>query len=108
MKKRLRKKLHKGEFQELGFSVTFNIRQSNVEEGMDFFDDFMAAVENMKMYVGGIYNGEEAKASLFVVSMERRSVTPEERMNVVKWLEDDSRFENVTAGELVDAWYGWE
>lgn len=108
MKKRLRKKLHKGEFQELGFSVSFNIRQDSVEEGMDIFDSFINAVEDMNMYVGGLYDSEKAKASMFVVSKQCRSVTEDERCKVVEWLESDSRFENVNAGRLVDAWYGWE
>ncbi len=108
MKKRLRKKLHKGEFQELGFSVSFNIKHDTVEEGMDTFDDFINAVEDMNMYVGGLYDTDKAKASMFVVSKECRSVTDEERLKVIEWLKADSRFEDVNAGELVDAWYGWD
>lgn len=108
MKKRLRKKLHKGEFQELGFSVCFNIKHDTVEEGMDTFDDFINAVEDMNMYVGGLYDTDKAKALMFVVSKECRSVTDEERLKVIEWLKADSRFEDVNAGELVDAWYGWD
>ena len=98
MKKRLRKKLHKGEFQELGFSVSFNIKHDTVEEGMDTFDDFINAVEDMNMYVGGLYDTDKAKASMFVVSKECRSVTDEERLKVIEWLKADSRFEREYGG----------
>ena len=55
MKKRLRKKLHKGEFQELGFNLTFDYAKADNEELFDkFFDSFIAeAIEGNGLECGG-------------------------------------------------------
>lgn len=107
MKKRLRKKLHKGEFKELGFNVDFHYKVSGEDEVDRLIDEFLAVAEGNRCCVGGWYAQEGNKASFFVVSLERRSVLPEERQAIVKWLEDNPEIDNITAGELRDAWYGW-
>lgn len=107
MKKRLRKKLHKGEFKELGFNVEFHYNVADEQEAYELIDDFLAFTEENNLCIGGWYGREEGEASFFVVSFSRRSVTPEERVHVIEWLEKNPKIENVRAGELRDAWYGW-
>ena len=44
MKKRLRKKLHKGEFKEIGFPINCAFKEGLDEADFDkFIDDFIAA-----------------------------------------------------------------
>lgn len=107
MKKRLRKKLHKGEFQELGFNVDFHYNAADENEACELIDEFLAETEKICLCVGGWYGHDGNEASFFVVSYENRSVTPAERENLVKWLENNPKISNVVAGELRDAWYGW-
>lgn len=107
MKKRLRKKLHKGEFKELGFNVDFNYDAADEDAACVLMDEFLAETERNFLCVGGWYGQDGNKASFFVVSYENRSVTPEERERLKSWLENNPKINNVVVGELRDAWYGW-
>ena len=54
MKKRLRKKLHKGEFQEFGFNLEFDLKETNDEDFDKFLDDFIRdAIEGNGLECGG-------------------------------------------------------
>lgn len=101
MKKRLRKKLHKGEFQELGFDVSFDYVGPDDEESRSrFWDDFIGMIEALVLEVGG---GGDRHLSFFVVRY-RGSVTPEQRHAVIDWLEKYENIANPNAGPLKDAW----
>lgn len=107
MKKRLRKKLHKGEFKELGFSVDFHYNVEKEDEAFDLLDEFLNMTEDANLCAGGLFGSEGDNASFFIVSYECRSVTQEERQKVIDWLASNAKVSDVKAGELRDAWYGW-
>lgn len=108
MKKRLRKKLYKGEFQELGFSVSFTYDTASTEDGYTLLDAFIAYALSLGMCVGGYFGEEGCKASLFIVSSKRGSVTEEQRKAISDWLAGNSSVSDLNVGELRDAWYGWD
>lgn len=103
--KRLRKKLHVGEFQEFGFSVSFNLSENLDREALNSFtDQFLAqAIENNGLlFGGGIGNG-------FVTALNRQgkgsSASEEHRILVRNWLAAHPLVTEVQIGELLDAWW---
>ncbi|MCL1936955.1 MAG: YggL family protein [Candidatus Azobacteroides sp.] len=106
MKKRLRKKLHKAEFQELGFNLEFDLSEADNEGFYEkFLDSFITeAIEGNDLECGG---GGRERQEFFVVQY-RGSVSEEQRNAVKEWLEKQSHVSNIVLGELRDAWYGWE
>ena len=106
MKKRIRKKLHLKEFQELGFNLEFDyVEVENEELFVAFLDSFLKeAIEGNGLECGG---GGHLHHDYFVVKY-RGSVSEEQRDAVKKWLEEHSAVKNIVLGELRDAWYGWE
>ena len=105
MKKRLRKKLHKGEFKELGFNLEFYYTgdyKANEEFFFQFFDRYDKFLSNLNIEcIGGIGD----YFSGFVTYIGRGTVTPEQRQNVIDWLEKQPEVTNITAGPLRDVWY---
>ncbi len=54
LKRRLRKKYHLGEFQELGFELFTALKPDLSEEDFDkFLDDFIEEIERNKLTFGG-------------------------------------------------------
>jgi len=110
MRKRLRKKLRLGEFSELGFELRLRLREGLTEADAETaIDDFIReAIESRDLAVGGGY-GEVW--NFFVTRVLPGSVNEDERSAVLAWLHADSRFTNVQASPLLDAWYqtwDWE
>lgn len=105
MKKRLRKKLHKGEFQELGFELHFTITPELGEAEQDeVLDAFLSeAVEAHGLtFGGGGYNGRWRG---FVALAERGSASEADQEAVEHWLKARPEVEAYEIGRLVDAWY---
>lgn len=99
--RRLRKKLHLGEFRELGFEVAFELRRplgaTQVEQ---FWDAFIAeAIERHGLAFGGGGN------TGFVTVVGRGSATETHRALVRAWLVARSEVAAVSVGPLVDAWH---
>ena len=105
MKKRLRKKLRKGEFQEFGFEVRFRFRAGLSEQEQDaFIDEFLEeAVEAQSLGFGG---GGREEWSGYVAKMGRGTATEENRVEMKRWLSGRSEIVEHGVGELTDAWYG--
>jgi len=106
MRKRLRKKKHVGEFQELGFELSFDIPGDlSGDDRNALLDDFITdAIEANDLQFGG--GGSGATWSGFaVLDRQRGSTTEDQRQAVLKWLEDHPNVSNIMVGELVDAWY---
>lgn len=103
MKKRLRKKLRKGEFKEFGFSIKFEINPKLSIEKIDeiTWDFIIDAIEaNDLMFGGGgsyLYKGFCTKA--------KGSATEEDIKNVEKWINEQKEILGYEIGALVDAWY---
>ncbi len=105
MKRRLRKKKRLGEFQELGFEVTFQpLRTLPESEREERIWEFLGkAIEANELMAGG---GLNDPVSLFVTSAKRRGTASEQQRSAVReWLAAQSWIESVEVGPLVDACY---
>ena len=102
MNKRLRKKLHKGEFRQYGFefSVEFDPPLGE-EEFSSFFDWLLDMLDSNGLEMGG---GGDTKGISGGVAKYKGSVTPEEIEIVRNWLTGSSEVKNVSIGELMDMW----
>lgn len=109
LKKRLRKKLHVGEFQELCFEINAQLKTDLNETDFDkFVDDFiLEAIERNQLEFGGGGNPEKWNgfASL---SKKYGSPTDNHREKVRNWLEKRAEVVEYEIGNLRDAWYGWK
>ena len=105
MKKRLRKKLHVGEFQELGCEVRFQVADNLSHAAFDAVADafISQAVEAHGLLCGG--GGKNPEWNVFVTRDGRGSVTEEHRQTIERWLAARSEVNAVQIGPLVDAWY---
>ena len=107
-KKRLRKKLRVGEFQELGFAVTFEMDAAlSTEARNQLLEDFIvhAITPNGLEFGGG---GAASEWDGFVAAAaQRASVTEAQRAQVVAWLAQDRRIVRHEVSPLVDAWSGY-
>src|SRR3990167_1213839 len=98
---RLRKKLRIGEFQELGFEVSFRLyRGLSDRDSEKFWNAFiLEAIERNGLAFGGSTEG-------FITAWGRGSATEEHREGVGDWLRSRPEIEAVEVGPLTDAWYG--
>jgi uncharacterized protein YggL (DUF469 family) len=95
---RLRKKLHIGEFQELGFSFEAKIKKGTNEDAL--IDAFLeGSIAPQRLSFGGWVTGGT------VANAARGSVSPEARQNVLVWLKARPEVEAIKASELMDMWY---
>lgn len=109
MKKRLRKKLCKGEYKEMGFYVRFSLAEDMSEADLEAFLDlfFTEALESRGLGFGGGGNHEWEG---FVAVDGRGSVSEEQRQEVESWLANQPRVRSHEVSDLRDAWYdkrGW-
>ena len=104
MKKRLRKKLHLGEFREFGFSVAFQTPSTlSTDERNSLLDAFIEMIEQNGLQFGG---GGLDKWEGFVALDSRGTATEQHRQAVHKWLNNHPQIESIIVGELIDSWYG--
>ncbi len=106
MRKRLRKKLHKAEFKELGFELQFDLLDTleDNNEYLDFCLRFLKeAIEDNDLLCGG---GIGSGGRLMIVKRGRGSVTEEQRDFVVNWLCNQPLVQNIRVSDFRDAWYG--
>ena len=104
MRKRLRKKMHKGEFKEMGFYVQFRLADTLNEEELDAFLDqfFKEVIEANDLGYGGGGNYEW----LGLVGLSGRgSATDEHRAQVDRWLHEHPQVIEHDVSGLIDAWY---
>lgn len=99
--KRLRKKLHVGEFQEMGFTVKLIFKPETTEDQKEaFFDKFLEeCIEANNLMLGGSY--EE-----FFLCKEKGTCTEDDRLLLVNYLRPHPELYGSDIFELVDAWYG--
>lgn len=106
MRRRLRKKKHVGEFQELGLEVCANLRPELSEADIEaFVDRWIDAVEARKLAFGG-GGGRNGKLEGFVARAGRGSATEDDRRALAAFLEGDDTIVGHEIGPLRDAWYG--
>jgi uncharacterized protein YggL (DUF469 family) len=103
MKKRLRKKKHRGEFIEWGQQLVIT------RNGRDGFDEFLdafieEAIEANGCYCGG--SGKENKLDV-VVELGRRMDDPAARLKrITAWLDTRPDVQSWRTGEEFDIWHG--
>lgn len=100
--RRLRKKLHLDEFQELGFDVEITLKAplaGTAEEEL-----LIAFIEGVIEPRGLIYGGGMVFG--YVCKAGGGSATEEDRIAVKDWLQARDEVASVVAKELSDAWYG--
>ncbi|ACS86798.1 YggL family protein [Musicola paradisiaca] len=101
--RRLRKKLHIDEFQELGFSVNFRFAEGTLVEDIDRVLDLLVTevIEpNGLAFEGSGYLQWEG----LVCQQKLGNCTDEHRSLVRGWLED-RQLQDVTVSELFDIWW---
>ena len=97
---RQRKKLHLGEFKELGFNVEIEFVDGMSDAAQDaFLDDFVGQVIEVRglMYGGSFSYG-------FVCRDTRSDASEEDRAAVQAWMAQRAEVVSATVSELVDAW----
>ena len=104
MKKRLRKKLHRGEFQEFGFPISWQFTPTLTDAENDlFFGELIDWVEAAGLTFGG--GGGPEGGSGFVCRAKRTSASEEDRAQMANWLHAFSPALAALAGPLEDAWH---
>lgn len=107
--RRLRKKLHLGEFQELGFTLFLTFHTPLDETAYDpFWDAIIERIEALGLCVGGLGGILPiVETDGFVSSWGHGSVTPEQVSSLLDWCRSRPEVKGARASELVDAWHGW-
>ncbi len=106
MKKRLRKKLRLGEFREYCFPVSFATQPDFSAADQDvLYDDFIDMIERNGLQFGGLC-GDNWDGMVELCG--RGTATEQHRQLVSSWLENRKGITNVSVGELLDAWHGWD
>jgi uncharacterized protein YggL (DUF469 family) len=99
LRRRLRKKIRKGEFRELGFEIAFRVSKRR-DELLDRF--ILEAIEGNGLLFGGSEIGGFATSAV-----DRGSATDDQRDRVRAWLEAQPEITGISIGDLRDAWHGW-
>ena len=96
--RRLRKKLHVGEFQEFALAIKTRVKADTQEDA--FVDALIVEfIDPRGLEFGGWVAGG------FVSKSERGSVTEDDRTALIDWLRKRPEVESVLISGLVDAWY---
>lgn len=109
LKKRLRKKHHVAEFQELCFEIKVFLKENLSETEFDnFTDDFiLEAIEKNQLMFGG--GGDAKYWDGFASSAKKyNSLTDKQRENVGNWLKNREEVIEFEIGDFRDAWHGWK
>ena len=95
--RRLRKKLHVGEFQSMGFTVAISVCDAlTIEQANAFWERFIHnAIESQDLLYGGLEEGYAFR--------EHGSATEADRHHVQTWLELQPEVVNFEVHELSDA-----
>ena len=102
MRRRLRKKLHRGEFTELGFEVMAELDVDiGQEQRFAFLDRFIDAVEARQLGFGG---GGSTPFAGFVGRLGPGSASDADREALEAFLASDPAVIRHQVGPLVDAW----
>lgn len=105
MKKRLRKKLHLGEFLELGFEIIWRFRPGvDLDTVSGFFDAYFGFTADLDLHIAGSANSYVNNS---FISPWRGSATQEHRRRVMAWLESRPEIDRFHVGDMEDVWRDW-
>ena len=104
MNKRQRKKHRIGEFQELGFELSFQTPENwSIEEQLTFYEECIKQAKVCSLEMAG---GVGTQWSVFVFALkERATVSAVQRGALLEWLAVHPSVTDIKAGPLVDAWH---
>lgn len=107
---RQRKKLRLGEFQELCFPFEAKLKHELSDEELgSLIEEFYSFLEQHSLNAATFSDVAAADKMSGVVQFEGRGgVTVEHRQIVLDWLKQHALIASCEAGELVDAWHGWD
>jgi uncharacterized protein len=98
MKKRLRKKKHKGEFQEFGFEISLNVKpNSSPMETNLLFDELIELMEQENLLFGG-------SLSDGFITAEKGSVSDSNKIAIENWIHSKKGIILSYILEKKDAW----
>ncbi|KAB7654255.1 YggL family protein [Plesiomonas shigelloides] len=100
--RRLRKKLHVGEFAVFGFEFSCELNAFDEEKVDTLVDDFISFIEPRKLMMGG--GVSEFTFEAFVCG-DGSPCSELDRIAVGEWLENHSLCKKVVLGHLVNAYY---
>jgi uncharacterized protein len=105
MRRRVRKKLRRGEFKELGFELRFSLPpELDEDQLLAFWDRFIGdAVEANDLSCGG---GSGHSWDVIVFRNGRESASEKDQQLLQEWLEREAFVSDIHIGPLVDTWYG--
>jgi hypothetical protein len=108
LRKRLRKKLRRGEFTEYAFDVQYSLNTGMLAAAAeDFLDRFIEqAIEARNLCCGG--GGKDLSWDFLVTRAGRGSTTQEDRTAVQAWLAGQPEVRSYAVGQFVDAWHDSE
>lgn len=109
LKKRLRKKHHVGEFQEMCFEIKVQLKANiSAVEFDKFVDDFiLQAIEKNQLVFGGGGNAESWTG--FASSAKKFHSPNDKHKEAVRfWLEQRAEVIECEIGDFRDAWHGWD
>ncbi|CAD5108061.1 YggL 50S ribosome-binding family protein [Zestomonas carbonaria] len=108
MKRRLRKKLYLGEFQEYAFELKATFKAPLDEPTLDaLLDAFIDTVETRQLCFIGGFDPQWLDGTL-VADQRYRSPSEDDRKAINDWLLARPEVASVETSELFDAHYGWE
>lgn len=117
MNRRIRKKLHLGEFNHKGFEITCKFDPHFVDDKhAEFLDSYISFIESINLGTGGGANANDMgqfvtkhipcrRKSNGKIHYKHESCTDEDREKVKTWFESKSFINDVVVGSLVGAWH---
>lgn len=100
--RRLRKKLHLGEFQEFGLQIQLQFKTGYQTEAI--WHEWISWLESQHLSFGG--GGSDRHLAGFVTQNGHGSLTEQHRSQIQLWLSQQPWLQHAQVSELIDAWYG--
>lgn len=103
MRKRLRKKLRRGEYREYGFNLAWQFAADVADQEVEsFWNDLIDLVERRGLILGG--GGDQEGGGVFITKDAAPGTVPEDRAAVLSWVQEHEAVVKASAGAFVDAW----
>ena len=104
MKKRLRKKTHRGEFQELGFVMTATYEEkADMDALCNFVDELSKKFGELNLDVSGYFDFSDFDIMINTGAPDTDEAARREQ--AIDFVKSQAGVKEVNASELVDAWH---
>ncbi len=105
MKKRIRKKLNLGEFQETGFEITWKPQDLSEADFDKFIEEFLDAIESRGLVFGGGCSGENTWEGIIARNKRYSSPDAADMEFISNWFKSRTDIQEFTLGHEIDLWY---